>query len=198
MHAVDGSSSVMYSMFRNRSISTKTIGIAASHDGTTAPSEQRLEVNVFPLAGTSATVVVLSGEGMQVNGVARACAPIIILEMRFIAFHPFHSPLLMPIDPDFLVFTTATSLLYLHLDVDACCTDDCGPMGIICTSAEPKDGHHPSRFSVSATFQMTPKPVLLTPFHSAACDLSTPPWVWAVLGTCLFLFFGTSVTVCRD
>ena len=197
MHAVVGSSSVMYSMFRNRSISTKTIGIAASHDGTTAPSEQRLEVNVFPLAGTSATVVVLSGEGMQVNGVARACAPMIILEMRLIAFHPFHSPLLMPIDPDFSVFTTATSLLFLRLDVDACCTD-CGPMGIMCTSAEPKDDHRPSRFSVSATFQMTPKPVLLTPFHSAACDLSTPPWVWAVLGTCLFLFFGTSVTACRD
>jgi hypothetical protein len=72
MHAVDGSSSVMYSMFRNRSISTKTIGIAASHDGTTAPSEQRLEVNIFPLAGTSATVVVLSGEGMQVNVVVLA------------------------------------------------------------------------------------------------------------------------------
>jgi hypothetical protein len=85
MNAVYGSSSVVYSMFRNRSLLRNTVHIAASHDDTAAASEQQLEVNVLPLADTSATVVVLSGAGMQVSGGAFACALTIFLGTLFVS-----------------------------------------------------------------------------------------------------------------
>jgi hypothetical protein len=65
--AVRGSSSVMYTVYRDRSIARKTVRLVATHDGTTLSAEQQLEVNVFPATGTTATVVVLSGAGMQVS-----------------------------------------------------------------------------------------------------------------------------------
>jgi hypothetical protein len=85
MNAVYASSSVVYSMFRNRPLLRNTMRIPASHHGTTAASEQPLEVNVLPLADTSATVVVLSGAGMQVGGGAFACALIIILGILLVS-----------------------------------------------------------------------------------------------------------------
>lgn len=68
---------------------------------------------------------------------------------------------------------------------------DCGPMGALCANLHPGTPS-PLLFYTPATAAapFIAAPVILAPFHSAACDFSTPVWVWAVLGTCLFLFFG--------
>lgn len=68
LHAVNGSSSVFYSTYRERSVINKTVSIASLNDGTTPSSTQQLQVNVFAVTGTSAIVTVLSGAGMQVRG----------------------------------------------------------------------------------------------------------------------------------
>ena len=67
MRAVNGSSSVFYSMSRERSLISKSVGIAALNDDASPASQQQLEVNVFAVSGTTATVAVLSGAGMQAS-----------------------------------------------------------------------------------------------------------------------------------
>ena len=65
--SINASSSVMHSMYRRRSLASATVAIAAAHDGTVDSAEQQLEISVFNVKDTSATVAVLSGKGMQVK-----------------------------------------------------------------------------------------------------------------------------------
>lgn len=74
-YAVNGSASVFHSVYRERSVRTKTVSIAALNDGTGPSSKQQLEVNVFAVTGTSATVAVLSGADMQVRKAALLLRP---------------------------------------------------------------------------------------------------------------------------
>jgi hypothetical protein len=67
MRAVNGSSSVFYSMSRERSLISKSVVLAALNDDASPASQQQLEVNVFAVSGTTATVAVLSGAGMQAS-----------------------------------------------------------------------------------------------------------------------------------
>jgi hypothetical protein len=68
---------------------------------------------------------------------------------------------------------------------------DCGPMGVLCLNLHPGTSSPLLFYSPStAASQFTAAPVILAPSYSAACDFSTPVWVWAVVGTCLFLFCG--------
>lgn len=79
----------------------------------------------------------------------------------------------------------ARSLSLIH----SCCAD-CGPLGVFCSSIDSKSPTPSQFYSPPATARIAREPVLLTPSLSAACDFSTAPWVWAVLGTCIFVFLG--------
>lgn len=64
-------------------------------------------------------------------------------------------------------------------------------MGVLCLNLHPGTSSPLLFYSPStAATQFTAAPVILAPSYSAACDFSTPVWVWAVVGTCLFLFCG--------
>ena len=64
---VKGTSAEIPFMYLQRSFSSKTVTIAASHDSTHAAAEQQLEVTVFAVKDTSAMAAVLSAKGMQVT-----------------------------------------------------------------------------------------------------------------------------------
>lgn len=76
---VKGTSAAIPFMYRQRSFSSKTVTIAASHDSTQAAAEQQLEISVFAVKGTSAMVAVLSGKGMQVTVGVNSVASVVHL-----------------------------------------------------------------------------------------------------------------------
>jgi hypothetical protein len=114
--AVSGSSSVMYSLYRNRSNARKTVQLVATHDGTSMSAEQQLEVNMFAVTATSATAIVLSGAGMQVSSNVCMCR-----SSRLRLFSQISpSPCLMSRDPVFSVGYVLPSLRALDCACAAC------------------------------------------------------------------------------
>lgn len=67
MHIVDGLSSEIVFMHRDPSYTNATVRVSASYVATALSSQQNLEVNVFSIPQTTATVAVLSGSDMQVR-----------------------------------------------------------------------------------------------------------------------------------
>jgi hypothetical protein len=74
---------------------------------------------------------------------------------------------------------------------------DCGPLGVFCSNWDHKRPSPSLFYAPPASARIPAEPVLLTPALSPACDFSTATWVWAVLGTCIFLFFGTLAESCH-
>jgi hypothetical protein len=187
--SINASSSVMHSMHRRRSLASATVAIAAAHDGILASAEQQLEISVFNVKDTSATVAVLSGKGMQVSN---------DVDIFVFLLPPFGfvSHVLQPVmdatRPGFFgnVQPPCAGALGIHVRSDDFAAD-CGPMGIICSNLQPLHASPQQFYSPSSAATLPQTPVLLAPFHSDACDFSTPAWVWAVVGTCAFLFCGT-------